>query len=161
MTRRPLRRGPDAVPQRPRFPALLLGGPGVRLSRPDPVTAVARTFFVVALLVLAGCVGVKPRTVSAPASATSLDCALGEVARRGYTVEAAAPGVFFKAERAKNVLAFSVLNVSVAQGTLRVTGATEVREEDGRRPQSPSKSTMREAEDVAATCAAGAPPARR
>jgi len=108
------------------------------------------------LLLLVGCAGVRPQTTSAPASPGSLDCALAEVTGLGYTVEAAAPDVFFKAERARNALAYDVLNASVAGGTLRVAASMEVRDEDGRRPQGPSRSARSDAESVVGRCGAGA-----
>lgn len=106
------------------------------------------------LCAVAGCAGVSPVAVSVPAAAGSLDCALAEATGRGYSVVAAEAGVFFRAERPQNALAFSVLNASAARGTLTVTASTEVRSEDGRRPQSPSGGASEDAEAVARACGA-------
>lgn len=104
------------------------------------------------VLIATGCSSVQPRVVSAPAADDSLDCALRQATGLGYSVEAAEAGVFFKAERTEDALNVSVLNVSAAQGELRVAGSTEYRSDGGRRPRGASERVGRDAEAIVDGC---------
>ena len=108
---------------------------------------------VLALLLapLCACGSSSPVSISAPATPTSLDCALTQATDLGYSVESAEAGLFFRA-RKPNGFRFEVLNASVSQGVLTVTASQDVRSPDGAYAQGPDRQTARDAEAVANSC---------
>lgn len=112
-----------------------------------------RVVLVLIVAPLWACGSSSPVSVTAPASPTSLDCALTEATGLGYSVESAEAGLFFRA-RKPNGFQFDVLNASVSQGVLTVTALTDVRSPDGAYAQGPGRQTARDAEAVVRSCTA-------
>ena len=104
-----------------------------------------------------GCISFSPpsvslRPTSAPAEDGSIECALAEAARLGYSVAAAESGVFFRAERAISAFSFDAIDVAEAQGRLTVTASRAHTSEDGRSVHEPEESATADAEMIVRSC---------
>ena len=126
----------------------------------DPQSLVCSSILAACVACVSGCISfaspeVELRPVSVSASPGALECALAQVLRLGYVVEAAEEGVFFKASRTQNVGSFDVLHAAEAESTLTVVASRERSSEDGRYSHEPSRSATADAVAITDACGIG------
>lgn len=108
------------------------------------------------ILACAGCAGPQPLLLDTSADADAFECALAEAIARGYAVETAEQGVFFKADRRYAYTSHDVLNMSVARGRLVVRAETEDEEDEGGRSALPTSAQVQaDAHAIVEQCGGG------